>query len=100
MFNTSIPTIKHALLWTPSFGNVKLLSQDKFVDPLAKPSLLGEQPSLLHASGMINNNNGDSILYNGESYFLIRPSFLIWSVKIKFYGFNFFFSFRYEIFSE
>ncbi|CAA2966892.1 uncharacterized protein LOC111397604 isoform X2 [Olea europaea var. sylvestris] len=39
--------------------------KDKFVDPLAKPSLLGEQPSLLHASGMINNNNGDSILYNG-----------------------------------
>ncbi|CAI9762891.1 unnamed protein product [Fraxinus pennsylvanica] len=39
--------------------------KDKFVDPLAKPSRLGEQPSLLHASGMINNNNGDSVFYNG-----------------------------------
>ncbi|XP_022857964.1 uncharacterized protein LOC111378918 isoform X3 [Olea europaea var. sylvestris] len=39
--------------------------KEKFVDPLAKPSRLGARPSLLHASGMINNNNGDSILYNG-----------------------------------
>ncbi|CAI9777053.1 unnamed protein product [Fraxinus pennsylvanica] len=39
--------------------------KEKFVDPLAKPSRLGAQPNLLHASGMINNNNGDSISYNG-----------------------------------
>ncbi|CAA3026620.1 Myb-like DNA-binding domain [Olea europaea subsp. europaea] len=32
--------------------------KEKFVDPLAKPSHLGARPSLLHASGMINNNNG------------------------------------------
>ncbi|XP_022857966.1 uncharacterized protein LOC111378918 isoform X2 [Olea europaea var. sylvestris] len=32
--------------------------KEKFVDPLAKPSRLGARPSLLHASGMINNNNG------------------------------------------
>ncbi|KAL2506251.1 Protein of unknown function (DUF3755) [Abeliophyllum distichum] len=39
--------------------------KEKFIDPLAKSSRLAAQPGLPHASGMVNNNNGDSISYNG-----------------------------------